>query len=148
MIHADADGYRLAFEGLKVFQCVVDTRLGLRLGRTNVEAEIYINGPLTLSSPEFGSLAIDFFKEPERLSPVLSFCRGTVVRMCRAAHDGALDLEFEHSQRIRVAPHADYEAWELVAHNERLICNPGGGVSHFGRPEAQVTRPAPRTPVH
>jgi hypothetical protein len=117
--------------GWQVRRCYVDRRFGLVLaesaGADASKALLSFNGHVQLTAGS-DSEVLDVRDPKESLGPLLGVYERT-ISACTIAEDGKLVIAFENGWTLRCDPDPGYEAWELRADSECVVCQPGGGIS-------------------
>jgi len=123
--------------GGEVTQVLVDFALGLRIEtyeEPKANTLVRINTPFAYET-DGTTTKIDPEVTPQ-LAPLITLHKAT-VKSGSTSRDGHLSIEFTDGRAVHVAPHHQYEAWEVSGHlfpierEFRLIALPGASVALF-----------------
>lgn len=122
------DYWELPLKGEAIARCCVDEAFGLEFGVNKRSFLLRIEGRFSVASADKQIECVPGNRES--LGPSLTLY-GKTVEFCRAAKNGALDIELAGGARVHVGPDERYEAWELASEDRglRVVCGPGGALS-------------------
>jgi len=128
----DKDGWNLRMREGLVQLIQIDFRIGLLLSDSSGQAQLHIETPCRLKSPE-----ADLVLTPTNslsLAPLLGLFNSAVNSLV-IKKTGQLTIEFDRYRTLEVDPSGAYEAWQLGCSNGiMLVCSPGGKVAVFRQP--------------
>jgi hypothetical protein len=119
--------WEMPLEGREVTQCCVDYEMRFRFWKAdNDTAEVRLPR-FRLREPDGTEHVLEVEKDRRALAPALD-CFGKAVERALAWKDGRLELAFTDGTLIEVAPHEQFEAWQVTGPGRiMVVCLPGGG---------------------
>ena len=121
------DTWDLPLVGLAVSRCFVDAAFGIQFFVPDAEFELRIESTFLLRNADDLVLSMDPEK-PSTLGPALVLFKAE-VSLARACKDGRLDVCFRNGFGIHVDPCEQFEAWEFVGNQQRVVSIAGGDLA-------------------
>jgi hypothetical protein len=118
---------------LRIDQLRFDFAVSLVMTSSDAEQLVLrIACPYRLREEGVSCVVLNPEDDPVLQAALLRYCRDVMVTTMEVSEGGGISITLEGGITIDVAPHSDYEAWELgSSRGIRIVSLPGGGLATF-----------------